>query len=474
MKIRDHSFRNFSSRPLSVSRKPSFRIGRCAFGLCCALTATALLGWGPHPDITANAIKALGPEAPLASVLGPEFDRLRTHCWIPDVWMQLSSEYYFDDYLFTPQRPTHIGTSHAFTGPDGKYGQHNQVMFDIYFRRALQALRTESPANAARWVGALLHFTEDTGAPPHAINESGALHGPMENWVDGKKISIAGYTPKVLGSDDTQAFAGYWQNQEKLHAFTAGQAHRIKALVAAGNRTEAEPLIRACADESARKAADLCATLGALAGAGPKGCGVRGRISGATDDDCALAKIAAKIMLEGTGYSTLAAPDGTYEFRNLPAGAYRLFVAHPGNEVYSGEVTLSAAAQTFDITLAPARVKGNLFRNPALTLRWASKDHIDMWYKAGKGGWRTEAVPVVAGATYALEAQWKNTRGKMTVCWSTHEREGKQTAGPSLIPPDTKRSVTAPDGVKFAFVTVEGPDLPDTTVSYVALTPHAE
>ncbi len=443
-------------------------------GICGVLTANALLGWGPHPDITANAVKTLGPEAPLASVLGPELDRLRSHCWIPDVWMQLSGEFYFDDYLFTPQRPTHLATSHAFVGPDGKYGQHTQVMFDIYFRRALQALRTESPANAARWIGALLHFTEDTGAPPHAINESGALHGPMENWIDGKKISIAGYTPKVLGSDDAQAFAGYWQNQEKLHVFTAGQAHRIKTLVAADNRTEAEPLIRACANESARNAADLCATLGALAGAGPKGCGLRGRISGATGD-CPLSKIAAKIMLEGTGYSTLAAPDGTYEFRNLPAGAYRLFVAHPGNEVYSGEITLSSsAAQTLDITLEPARVRGNLFRNPALTLRWASKDHIDMWYKAGKSGWRTEAVPVSAGVPYRLETQWKDSGAKMTLHWSTHEREGKKTAEPALNPPDTRRVATAPDGVKFAFVTVEGPGLPDEAVSYVALTPHAE
>jgi len=398
---------------------------------------------------------------------------LRSYCWIPDVWMQLSGEFYFDDYLFTPQRPTHIGTSHAFAGPDGKYGAHTQVMFEIYFRRALQALRTESPANAARWTGALLHFTEDTGAPPHAINESGALHGPMENWVDGKKIDIAGYTPNVLGTEDEKAFAGYWANQERLHAFSAERAQRIKLLVAAGNRTEAEPLIRECANESARKAADLCATLGALAETEPKGCGLRGRISSAASN-CPLGKMSAKVMLEGTGYSTLAAPDGTYEFRNLPAGTYRLFVAHPGNEVYSGSVNLSSAVQTLDITLVPARVTGNLFRNPALTLRWASKGHIDMWYKTGKNGWRTEAVPVSAGVPYRLKAQWKNSGAKMTLFWSTHEREGKQTAEQALTPPNTKRVATAPEGVKFAFVTVEGPGLPDEAVSYVALTPHAE
>ena len=441
--------------------------------ICCLLTANVLFGWGPHPDITANAVQAIGPESPLARRLGPELDRLRSYCWIPDVWMQFSGEYYFDDYLFTPQRPTHIGTSHAFAGPDGKYGAHTQIMFDIYFRRALQALRTESPANAARWTGALLHFTEDTGAPPHAINESGALHGPMENWVDGKKIAIAGYTPSVLGTEDEKAFDSYWANQERLHAFSAERAQRIKLFVAANNRTEAEPLIRECANASARNAADLCATLGILAEREQKGCGLRGRVSGSTSD-CALGRMSAKIMLAGTGYSTLAASDGTYEFRNLPAGTYRLFVAHPGNEVYSGMITLSSAIQIFDVALEPARVKGNLFRNPALTLRWTSKDHIDMWYKIGKSGWRTEAVPVIPGTPYRLEAQWKNAVAKMTLCWAMHEREGKQIAEQALNPPDTKRVATAPEGVKFAFVTVEGPGLPDEAISYVALSPHDE
>jgi len=445
---------------------------RSAFVLGCVMVAVRTFAWGPHPDITAVAVAAIGSEAPLAKVLGPEAARLRAYSWIPDIWMQLS-DFYSDDYLFTPARPTHLQTSHAFVGPDGKTGAHTEKMFDIYFRRALQALRTESPVNAARWTGALLHFTEDTGAPPHAIVESGPLHSPMENWVDGSKVSIAGYVPKVLGTDDDSAFAAFWQNQERLHAFVVERAPRIKALAAAGNRAEAEPLILECANASARNAADLLVTLGVLADKGPKGSGLRGRISGVTVAG-PLGKVPAKVMLAETGFSTLAGPDGFYEFRNLPAGSYRLVVARPGNEVFLGSVTVGEAVATADVGLTPARVKGNLLRNPALTLRWASKDHIDMWYNNRKVGWRSEAVPVTPGARYRLAAEWKRPGAKVTVYWSTHEREGVQTVGGTLEQPDTQQIVTAPKGVRYAFVAVAGPVLPDEGLAYVALAPAAE
>mgnify|MGYP003607162887 CR=1 FL=1 len=440
---------------------------RPALALACFLAAARAWAWGPHPDITAAAVAAVGPEAPLAHVLGAETERLRATCWMPDIWMQLS-DFYADDYLFTPQRPTHLQTSHAFVGPDGKVGAHTQGMFDLYFRRALQALRTETPANAARWIGALLHFTEDTGAPPHAIVESGPLHSPMENWVDGKKVSIAGYVPKVLGSDDDQAAAAFWQNQERLHAFVLERAPRIKALAAANNRAEAEPLVLECADASARNAADLLATLGALAAKGPKGGELRGRVTGATVDG-PLGKVPAKVMLEGTGFSTLADSEGVYAFRNLPAGPYRLLAARPGNEVFSGPVAVGGAVTTADIGLAPARVKGNLLRNPALSLRWASSDHVDMWYKNRKVGWRSEAVPVTPGVSYRLEVERRAPGAKVTVFWSTHEREGAQTAGPVLPPTEARLAAAAPAGVKYAFVAVECSGLPNEALAYVAL-----
>jgi hypothetical protein len=295
----------------------------------------------------------------------------------------------------------------------------------------------------------------------------------MENWVDGKKVGIAGYAPKVLGADDDAAFAAFWQNQERLHAFVVERAPRIKALAAAGSRAEAEPLVLECANASARNAADLLATLGALAAKGPKGGELRGRISGATVDG-PLGKVPAKVMLAETGYSTLADADGVYAFRNLPAGSYRLLVGDPGNEVYAGAVTVAEAVTTADVGLTPARVKGNLLRNPALTLRWTSKDHIDLWYKNRKVGLRSEPVPVTPGAHYRLEAEWKRSGAKVTVYWSTHEREGTQTVGEALEQPVARKSVTAPEGAKYAFVAVEGAGMPDESLAYVALAPQAD
>ena len=105
-------------------------IGRPVLALACFLSAARALAWGPHPDISAAAVTALGPEAPLARALGPETERLRAYCWIPDIWMQVSN-FYSDDYLFTPLRPTHLQTSHAFIGPDGMSGAHTQGMFDL-------------------------------------------------------------------------------------------------------------------------------------------------------------------------------------------------------------------------------------------------------------------------------------------------------------------------------------------------------
>jgi hypothetical protein len=52
-----------------------------------------------------------------------------------------------------------------------------------FFSRALQALRTESVPNAGRWIGALLHFTEDCGSPAVAADISGDLRGKLEALV---------------------------------------------------------------------------------------------------------------------------------------------------------------------------------------------------------------------------------------------------------------------------------------------------
>ncbi len=443
---------------------------RTGISLAFLLITCNLFAWGPHPDITRKAIEAIGPDAPLVKTLGPETAQLTSTCWTPDVWMQLSSTYYFDDYLFTPERPTHLSTSHAFLCENGKYGAHSKVLFSLYFRRALQALRTENSQNAARWVGALLHFTEDTGAPPHAIVEHAPLHGPMENWLNAKEIDITGYKPRILGHYDDFALEGFWANQDWLNLKTVGAANRIKPLVAAGNRTEAEPLILACANDSARCTADLCATLGALLKNDVKGNTLRGRINSKTVPG-ALGGVPAKVMIEGTSYSTLADDQGVYIFRNIPPGTYRLLAVRPGSELFEGAVTLTKDT-VFNIAMPPAKVPGNLLRNPAFALKWTSPEHRDMWYQRGKDReWRTEAVPVKPGQTVSIQVIWKRPGTKAVLCFASHEREGKLLEEHILAHPENQLKSTAPAETRFAYIKVTGcTGMPDEEIAYTSLT----
>ncbi len=46
---------------------------------------------------------------------------------------------------------------------------------------------------------ALLHFIQDFGSPPHTTGISEELHGQMERWVEEKQITLASYTPCLLG-----------------------------------------------------------------------------------------------------------------------------------------------------------------------------------------------------------------------------------------------------------------------------------
>ena len=83
--------------------------------------------------------------------------------------------YYADDYLLIHQMPRHVG--HVM--PDV------QQTFVPYFRRALQALRTETPLNACRQIGSLIHFVEDTAPRPRPR----AMPTPRRSWRIGSVAS---------------------------------------------------------------------------------------------------------------------------------------------------------------------------------------------------------------------------------------------------------------------------------------------
>ena len=373
--------------------------------LCVLLTGVAR-AWGPHPEITQAALDALGPQAALAQRLGDETRALCVYCWMPDWRRSLhrgpAAWFYTDDYLLLPALPEHV--DHLCPAVKRTYAP--------CFRRALQALRTENAQNASRWVGTLVHFTEDTGAPPHAGEIKGDLHGKLENWVDAQAIHLPGYRPQLFGPTDDEALAGYLRRMDGLIAFSRQRCERAKPFALSGDRAAAEPIILESALETGRVVADLLLTLGELAKTSPveNRAALRGTLTAHAVGGLEL--LPAWVVLLGTPFATLADAAGRYDFHRLPPGRYTLAVVRPGSAVLQTTVQLADGQERVqDLTLRPDAPPGNLVRNSALSLHWLTSTRPDGWYPGKKTGdeqaWEGEQLPLQADATYRLQVEWQ-------------------------------------------------------------------
>lgn len=239
-----------------ILRKPGPR-RRFAIGLFAFIHSVAL-AWGPHPTITQAALDVLGTNHPLALQLGHQMARLTNYCWLADYkrisFREPDQDFYADDYLLFPQITMHL--DHIC--PEVK------KTYRPYVERALQALRTEDAANAARWIGSLLHFVEDTGSPPHAAEIRGDIHTRMENWVKAPLIHIDDYRPRLLGTNDTTALAGFLRRMDELIEFSKPRGKGLATKVLIGQQSAVEPVVLECALETSRVVADLLHTLGHL------------------------------------------------------------------------------------------------------------------------------------------------------------------------------------------------------------------
>jgi len=370
------------------------------------------LAWGPHTEIAQAALDAIGSEDALVRQLGPDAARLAQYVWMADQRQQLivraDEVFYTDDFLLFPAAPQHF--QHICPEVEQTYSP--------YFRRALQALRTESPRNAARWIGSLLHFTTDTGSPPHAAGFLGPAHSKMENWVGAKLIHIPGYQPQLLGNDDVSAEAGFQRRMEGLIVYSKERAQRCRPDVDADRRDAVEPVVLESALETARVTADLLHTLGVLGCQKSAGSTLMGKVLGPKINHPSLSRLPAKVVLLGTLFSTLTEADGSFAFHGLPAGEYRVVVHAPGRATEPAVVKLTADSSA---TLPPvnlaADATSNLVRNPTLTLRWISPERFDDWSLRKPPGklaaatpmrdWEGEWIPLQKGVAYRLTARWK-------------------------------------------------------------------
>jgi len=204
-----------------------------------------------------------------------------------------------------------------------------------------------------------------------------------------------------------------------------------------------------------------------------------------------LEALPAKVMLEGTDYSTLADPAGLFVLRDLPPGDYRVTLVRPGSEPVSRPLTLAAGEErTEAFALPQSDPPANLVRNPTFSLRWVRSATPDGWYRTGGDAapaWQGEPVPVVAGRRYRLAVAWKpGARGAATLLWDTSPSKTfepgvevlryygvKVTAEPALAPGEPARVFTAPEEVRYALIVFQGDSPPETLCTLVALTPEA-
>lgn len=366
--------------------------------------------WGPHPAITQAAIDSLGTNDALARILGGQTQRLTNYCWMADFkrlpFKEPDQDFYADDYLLFPQATVHF--DHIC--PEVKQ------TYRPYFERALQALRMESPANAARWIGSLLHFVEDTGSPPHAAEIRGGVHSKMENWVDAHRIRLGDYRPQLLGANDAEALAGFLHRMDGLIEFSKPRGKSLVTPVLIGNQGSVKPVVLECALETSRVTADLLYTLGHLARTSASGSAT---LSGRVVSEAApgFGRCPARIVFQGTNISTMTDVAGAFELRHLPAGTWMVTVFRPGSDSTNATVTLESGRTNMTEFRLP-QAKANLVRNGNFSLKWVRPDAPDCWTKTPLG-WEGEIIPLIDGQRYELTATFKpRSDGQVLVRWT--------------------------------------------------------
>ncbi len=368
--------------------------------LAAGLLSYSALAWGPHPDITQAALDVLPNDDSIVRLLGAQMQRLTNYCWLADFkrlpFREPDQDFYADDYLLFPQAPAHL--DHIC--PEVK------KTYRPYFLRALQALRTESPANAARWTGSLLHFVEDTGSPPHAMEIRGDIHNKMENWIKPELIHIPGYRPRLLGTNDADALEGFLKRMDGLIAYSKPRGRSLVTKVIIGNRAAVEPVVLECAQETSRVTADLLHTLGWLAerGLSPRDTAVlRGVVI--SSNAPAMEKVPARIVFHGTNIASLTDAAGQFEFHHLAAGTNRLAIFRPGSGLTNVEVVLQAGRTNVVNIILPS-APANLVRNGDFLLKWVRPDAPDCWQHT-QVGWEGEIIALTPGQDYRLNVTFK-------------------------------------------------------------------
>lgn len=437
------------------------------FAFCLPLQA-----WGPHGEITQAALDTLAPDDALLKHLGTNAPKLVHYCWLGDYrrtpYDRDGEFFYADDYLLFPGMERHL--DHLV--PEVKR------TYEPFFRRALQALRTETPLNAARWIGSLLHFVEDTGSPPHSAEIRGDVHSKMENWVDAKLIRLPRYRPQLLGDTEEKALAGFLRRMDGLIAYSKERGDRCRPLVLANKRAEVEPIVLESALETSRVVADLLHTLARVVPASSGSSTTQ--LGGISLHDSEKSRIPVKMVLLGTPYSTLS-HDYNAPFRNLPPGEYTRvayrdgFLSHQSSETVR-RLEHDAAFEKVTFTVietASSHSPPSLVRNPNFGIQWLSKGSPDCWYPT-KVAWEGDLIPLKVGVRYTLRLNWQDKPGDGDVVlrFRPNTHPGLPVVDSAPFKPGTiEHTFIGADKMTWAQILIRTTNAPTTLLKSVAITP---
>jgi hypothetical protein len=443
---------------------------RCGGACAILLSLVSAQAWGPHETITQAALNALGTNDALVVLLGPQAQRLTNYAWMGDYFGVVVEEpdtlFFADDYLLFPAMPRYVD----HTGPEVRDA------FQPFFKRALQALRTENRANAARWVGALLHFVQDAGCPPHAAGLRGDVHSKMEDWVEADRIRLPDHAPVSLGADDAQALQALQRRLNELFPEAQERGRRLRVPVEIGNRSAVRDPMLQSALACARLTADLLHTLGQIS---PKGLAGSATLRGTVWSwpPVGMERFPAKVILTGTAFSTLADLSGKYEFRHLPAGNFTVMAFRSGNGPTQTNVNLKTG-ETRLCDFALPKEPANLVLNGDFKLSSIRPNAPDYWYQT-KTGWEGEPVLLRDGQRYRLTANVKeDARNLVLVRWL--RRPDRAVPRFKIEPRFDTRTLTAtnreviftgsPDK-GLLHVTIRGRGRPDAVCEGISLVP---
>ncbi|MDO8539558.1 MAG: hypothetical protein Q7S40_03895 [Opitutaceae bacterium] len=418
--------------------------------------------WGPHGRINSAARETLPADNALRAHLGePLFVSLDRLCTLADWRRDIRPDFFPDDYILFPASPQ--DRDHLVPEVRKTYAP--------FFRRALWALRHETPENAARWVGSLLHYVSDTASPPHAASVRGPLHSPMEGWLDSNAIRIPGYTPRLLGDTDEAAVQGLVARMEEVIAYCLVRGAQLSATMNPKESRRDLPGALECALEAARVTADVLHMLGErLRASENRGATLQGRIivppPGGKDEY--LPEVGTHVMLLGTDWATVTDAKGNYEFLNLPTGTYSLGALRPGSPVAITEpMSLTTGQVKIENIRLSASVQpaGNRVRNADFALRWLRPDAPDAWRPLTNGyperappepGWQSENVGVTPGAVYRVGATVQpGAKVRVVLRWRGHAMANMNVTEHSIADP-TGENVTAPRLAKYLQILLIG------------------